>query len=237
MARHLRLDVRPHVHAGGDRLVGHEHPGGERLELGHLLGRGVLGRRPERALADRLEGLVHPRPERGGHGLLVELGRRPGSEPAPVPGRTRASVLGRELLGVPGRVARPGEGADRDLVGPDVVRVSVATEVVVGGDDVGPVAADQPGEPADRLVQVGLPEASAGRDCRVDPSCPSRGSRGSPTRSPRGPPSPARARRHAARRGGGGSPECPSRRRRSRPSRPGCRSPGRPGARRRRSVP
>ena len=43
-------------------------------------------------------------------------------------------------------------------MGPDVVGVAVAAELVVGGDDVGLVAPDQPGQPAGRLVEVGLPE-------------------------------------------------------------------------------
>ncbi len=79
--------------------------------------------------------------------LLVELRRRP---------RLETRVL--ELLRIPGRVARPLERADRDVVGPDVVGVAVAAELVVGRDDVGLVAADQPGQPAGGLVEVGLPE-------------------------------------------------------------------------------
>ena len=43
-------------------------------------------------------------------------------------------------------------------MGPDVVGVAVAAEVVVGRDDVGLVAADEPDEPTGRLVEVGLPE-------------------------------------------------------------------------------
>ena len=69
-------------------------------------------------------------------------------------------MLGRELLRIPGRVAGTRERPDRDVVGPDVVRVPVAAEVVVGRDDVGLVAADEPDQPAGGLVQVGLPEAA-----------------------------------------------------------------------------
>ena len=43
-------------------------------------------------------------------------------------------------------------------MGPDVVGVAVAAELVVGRDDVRLVAPHQPGEPAGRLVDVGLPE-------------------------------------------------------------------------------
>ena len=69
-------------------------------------------------------------------------------------------MLRRELLRVPGRIAGPLERPDRDEVGPDVVRVAVAAEVVVGRHDVGLVAAHEPDQPADRLVEVGLPEAA-----------------------------------------------------------------------------
>ena len=59
---------------------------------------------------------------------------------------------------------RPGRRRARTrrshVVGPDVVRVAVAAELVVGGHDVGLVATDEPDQPADRLVEVRLPEAA-----------------------------------------------------------------------------
>jgi len=45
-------------------------------------------------------------------------------------------------------------------VGPDVVRVTVAAEGVVGRHDVGPVASDEPDEAPGGLVEVRLPEAA-----------------------------------------------------------------------------
>ena len=47
-----------------------------------------------------------------------------------------------------------------DVVGPDVVRVAVAAERVVGRHHVGLVDAHQPGQATRRLVEVGLPEAA-----------------------------------------------------------------------------
>ena len=70
----------------------------------------------------------------------------------------RARPPSSELLRVPGRVAGPLERADRDVVGPDVVGMAVPAELVVGRDDVGLVAADQPDQPPGGLVEVGLPE-------------------------------------------------------------------------------
>ena len=69
-------------------------------------------------------------------------------------------MLGRELLRVPGRVAGPGERADRYVMGADVVGVAIASEFVVGGDDVGLVSTDEPDQAPRRLVEVGLPEAA-----------------------------------------------------------------------------
>ena len=70
-----------------------------------------------------------------------------------------AAVLQRKLLRIPGRVASTGERSNGDVVGPDVVGVSVATELVVGRDHIRPIAADEPDQPARGFVQVGLPEA------------------------------------------------------------------------------
>ena len=146
------------VDPGRDVLVGHERLGHERLELRDLLGRRVLGRHPEAALAGGLEPLVHRLADRGRDRLLVELLRLPGREPAILDGRTCAAVLGRQLLRVPGRIAGPRERRHGHLVDPDVVGMAVAAERVVGRHDVGPVPPDEPDQPADRFVEVGLPE-------------------------------------------------------------------------------
>ncbi len=69
-------------------------------------------------------------------------------------------MLGRELLRVPGRVAGAGERTDRDVVGPDVVGVSVAAEFVVGRYDVRLVAPDEPDQPAGGFVQICQPEGA-----------------------------------------------------------------------------
>jgi hypothetical protein len=64
------------------------------------------------------------------------------------------------MLRIPGRIAGPFERPDRDVVGPDVVRMPVPAELVVGRHHVGSVAPYQPGQAARRLVEVGLPEAA-----------------------------------------------------------------------------
>ena len=83
-----------------------------------------------------------------------------GASPPSASAEAGAAVFGRELLRVPGHVAGSIEGPDRHEVGPDVVRVAVAAEVVVGGHHVGLVSAHEPHQPPDRLVQVRLPEAA-----------------------------------------------------------------------------
>ena len=239
MAAHFRSSgVAGDVDPGRDGLVGHEH-------LRHVAPRtrrAAPASRPSGG--DQKLGLPSASsrsriavPDRGRDGLLVELRRRPRREPAGIERRAGAAVLRGELLRVPRRVAGPRERPDRDVVGPDVVGVAVAAEVVVGRHDVRLVAADEPDQPAGGLVEIGLPEASAGRGCRAGPSCRSRGSRGSPTRSRRGGPSPAPARRPGSRRADGGCPACPCPGRRSRPSRRGCRSRGRRAGPRRRPWP
>ena len=162
-----------------------------------------------------LHPLVHPLADRRGDRLDVELRRRPRLEPGLL-----------ELLRVPGRVAGPLERPDRDVVGPDVVGMAVAAELVVGRDDVRLVAAG-PARSAARPPRRCRPaRTSADRGCRRCPSSRSRGSRGSPTRSRRGGPSPARARRPGSRPGGGGCRACPCRGRRSRRARRASRSRG-----------
>ena len=152
-------------------LVRDQHLRRELLELGDLLGRRVLGRLPEAALAELRNRSAIAVRDRRRDGLLVELGWRP---------RRRARLL--ELRRIPGGVAGAVEGADRDVVGPDVVGVAVAAERVVGRHDVRLVAAAR-ARSADRPPRPGRPaRTSAGRGCRPCPSSRSRGSRGSPTR-------------------------------------------------------
>ena len=148
MAAHFASSGAPgDVQPGGDVLVRDHHLRGELLELGDLLGRRVLGRLPEAPLAELLQPLGHRRPHGRRDGLLVELGRRPRGEP-------RLLELGR----IPRRVAGAVEGADGDVVGPDVIGMTVAAERVVGRHDVRLVAAHEPGQPTGRLVEVRLPE-------------------------------------------------------------------------------
>ena len=85
----------------------------ECLELGDLLGRRVLGRHPEAALAGGLEPLVHRLADRGRDRLLVELLRLPRREPAlldggPVPPCSGASCSGYQA----GSPARANAGTD-----------------------------------------------------------------------------------------------------------------------------
>ena len=188
MAAHFASSGAPDdVDPGRDRLVGDEHLRRVRLELGDLLRRRVLGRLPRTSsapssLSRRLHRVRGPRPgspARRASTAPTARGRHPRR-------RSRPAMLGGQLLRVPGRIAGPLEGADRDVVGPDVVGVAVPAEVVVGRDDVGLVAPDEPRR-AGRPPRRGRPaRSSAGRGCPADPSCRSRGSRGSPTRSRRG---------------------------------------------------
>src|SRR5450759_4116342 len=78
---------------------------------------------------------------------------------APEHGGPGSAVLRGQLFRVPLGVARPVERADRDAVRVHMIGVPVAAEVVVSGDYIGPVAADHPDQPPDRLIAVRLPEA------------------------------------------------------------------------------
>ena len=127
---------------------GSEHLRHPLLVLGELLRRRVGRRQPEAVDAELRQPFVHRPPHRLGRGLLVELPRRPRLDGA----------LALELLRVPGRVAGPRHGPDRDVVDPDVVGMAVAAEGVVRRHDVGLVLADEPHEPAGRVVEIGLPE-------------------------------------------------------------------------------
>ena len=154
------VEMVAHVDPCRHGLVGNQHLRSVGLEFRELLRRRVLGRTPERALADRLQAHLERVPDGRRDGLLVQLGRRPGREPPIADRRAGAGMLGRQLLRVPGRVAGPRERPDRHEVGSDVVRVPVAAEVVVGGHHVRPVSPDEEHEAPDGLVHVRLPEAA-----------------------------------------------------------------------------
>ena len=127
------------------------------------------------------------RPDRRRDGLLVQLA--PGAQTdRPVP----SSCSGYQA-GSPAR----SNARTADVVGPDVVRVAVAAEGVVGRHHVGLVRC-APARSGGAPPRRGRPaRSSADRGCPRCPSCPSRDSPGSPTRSRPGAPiarssSPAR---------------------------------------------
>ena len=171
------------VDPGRDRVVGDEHlrtsaPRTRRAAPASRLGRRARSCR-RRALPVARSSPAAPTP--------AWPARRTSAAPRRL--ASARPVASGELLRVPAGVAGPRNGPDRDVVGPDVVGMAVAAEVVVGRDDIGLVLADEPHEPAGGVVEVGLPEVPRIAGSPAGPSCPSRGSRGSPTRSRRGRPS------------------------------------------------